>query len=221
MAKQLTQTSASSFLQRRLPAIIWLVAAAALLLVLGGGRGSLGAAAKTTVVTCVPVSAVGQPGRPQAVDIYIRDVVGLFGADVRLGFDPGEVQVIDADAAAAGVQISPVDAFLSPDFVVRRTADNAAGTVWYAATQVTPSQPVTGSGPLARIDFRADRPLTTAITVTLSQLVDRDGRDIAHSSHGCQVTFEEMEQLGRTLFPMIVGSGRRWDFETFAPVIMR
>ena len=102
--------------------------------------GALTVAAKpgsdAAVVRCDPSTLNAYVGMTVSVTIFVQDVVDLYGLDVRLVFDPAYAQVVDTDPTVAGVQIQPLSGFLSPDFVVRRSADNITGLVRYAATQV-------------------------------------------------------------------------------------
>lgn len=108
----------------------------------------------TAVTRCEPLFVAGSVGSTVNVDLYIAHVANLYGADIKYTFDPSIVQVVDADPFIPGVQIQPLGGFLSPDLVIRRDADNATGTIQYAVTQLNPSQPVTGSGSLARVSFQ-------------------------------------------------------------------
>ena len=117
----------------------------------GAVASPVSAPGQGTIVRCEPASITVPVGVVMSLDLYVQDVGDLYGADVRLSFDPAVVRVVDADQNAAGVQIQPLSGFLKPDFVVRKVADNISGTIWYAATQVNPTLPVTGSGSLARV----------------------------------------------------------------------
>lgn len=108
----------------------------------------------TAVVRCEPLFATGSTTANLQVDLYVANVTNLYGADIKFGFDPSLVQVVDVDPFMPGVQIQPLGGFLSPDLVIRRDADNTAGTIQYAVTQLNPSPPVTGSGSLARVTFQ-------------------------------------------------------------------
>jgi hypothetical protein len=122
------------------------------------------------------------------VTLFVENVADLYGADVRLTFDPTVLQVVDADAATAGVQNAPRADLLKPDFVVKRKACNAAspadedckagGLVWYAVTQVNPSAPATGSGALAAITFRRIAPGDAELRISYQELVTRSGQVI-------------------------------------------
>lgn len=146
--------------------------------------GSAGAIAR-----CEPLNASGPFGQDLAVDIYIQDVIDLYGADVQLSFDTGIAQVVDADPNLPGVQIQPLATFMVPGFVIKKEANNSAGTIWYAATQINPSPPVSGSGPLARITFHPVAPGAFTLAVTSAQLSKAGGIPIPVTTVNCSVTF--------------------------------
>ena len=125
--------------------------------------------AEGAVVRCNPAVITASVQSRVSVEIYVENVVDLYGADVRLSFDPALAQVADADPVASGVQIEILRDFLKPDFVVRKIADNTAGTIWYAATQVNPTLPVSGSGALARVTLLPQATGTFTMPVHLSE----------------------------------------------------
>lgn len=169
--------------------------------------GTTTASPEETTVTCSPQNAVGLAGNTVAVDIFIADVVDLYGADVRLGFDTSLAQVVDAEPASPHTtEIEVLDSFLSPDFVVRKIADNMAGTIWYAVTQVNPSLPVSGSGSLARITFQSVQAGSFDLPVTFFQLADPDGFEIVATAADCSVTFVEPEPELSVYVPAIFSS---------------
>ncbi len=92
-----------------------------------------------------PVTLGIAPGQVTAINVVLENAADVYGIDVRARFDPALVEVVDADPAQDGIQMTP-GSFLKPDFVVRNTADNGVGTLQYVVTQVNPTQPATGSG---------------------------------------------------------------------------
>lgn len=142
-----------------------------------------------TVVRCQPSVASGPYTGTLAVDLYIENVTDLYGADLRLSFDYTRTQVVDADPNVAGVQIQLLSGFLSPDFVLRQEADNGAGTARYAATQLNPHDPVSGSGAVARITFQASQAGSFTIPFTYQKLTRRDGTQIPATAQSCTVQF--------------------------------
>jgi hypothetical protein len=137
-----------------------------------------------TWVQVLPAEATYDVGQEIDAEVWIEDVEGLYGAEIHLAFDPDHLQVLDADPVRPGTQVSPSDDLLSPDFVVRNEADNAAGTVWYAVTQLNPSPPVTGSGTLFGLTFVTTSPGDTAVDVTDHVLSDRNAEVLPASTTG-------------------------------------
>lgn len=88
------------------------------------------------------------------VDIVAMNVADLYGAEVKLRYDPTDLTVQDADPDREGVQIIGGQ-LLSVDqgFVVANQADNEAGTVTYAITLLNPAPPIDGTGTLATVTF--------------------------------------------------------------------
>lgn len=141
-----------------------------------------------TLVRCEPVTP-SSSNPTLDVDLYVENVASLYGADIRLSFDTATAQVVDADPNAAGVQIRALNTFLSPDFLLRREANNISGTIWYAATQVNPTLPVTGSGSLARVTFQRVTFGSFTLHFTSKELARRDGTIIPATTQDCTVSF--------------------------------
>lgn len=106
------------------------------------------------------------------VQILINDAVDAYGADVILSFDPAVLEVVDY---ASGQAVQNGGFLVPPLFVVRNVADNVAGTVRYAATQLHPTPPASGSGVLAIVRFRAKSAGTSTLTFTQTDLADLNG----------------------------------------------
>jgi hypothetical protein len=156
-----------------------LVATLALLLVallLSGPLTGTGSAQEGAMVRLEPLP--GQEGAGAiAVAIHIENVTRLYGAEVHLAFDPARLEVQDADPDTEGVQIQAGD-FPSPDFVVQNQADNAKGTIDYAATQLAPREAVDGSGVLATVTVKGKDKGTSSLTFVGAKLADPDGQEI-------------------------------------------
>ncbi len=137
-----------------------------------------GSAQGAARVSLSPASAEVGEGQTAAVQVWVRDVQDLYGLDIRLQFDPNVVEVMDEYPQQAGVQMRPGD-FLSVDFIIRNTADNEEGTLWYALTQVNPTQPRSGSGVVLIIRFKGKQlGETSALTFTRCELATRTGATI-------------------------------------------
>jgi hypothetical protein len=92
-------------------------------------------------------------GQTAPLSVAVTDVQDLYGLELHLRFNPAVVQVADADPGKDGIQVAAGD-FLSADFVAQNRADNQAGTIDYAVTQVNPNEPKSGSGTLVVIRFQ-------------------------------------------------------------------
>lgn len=189
---------------RRTTGHIIVIAVAIVGLIAGLQAPGVGMAQNNTLVRCNPATAVGVMGQPLDVDIYVENVVDLWAVDIRLSFDTSVIKIVDADPNADGVQITPLDDFLSPDFVVRRNGDNAVGTILYVATQVktpeNPANPVSGSGPLARVTFQPLQAGTFTMPITYQKLVHTNGTQIAATAIDCKITFIEIDDLDQLTY---------------------
>ncbi|MGC8877743.1 MAG: LysM peptidoglycan-binding domain-containing protein [Anaerolineae bacterium] len=136
-----------------------------------------------TVVRIQPVTQQVNVGQTATVEIRIENASGLYAADVELRFNPAALQVQDADPGRDGVQIQPGN-FPSPDFVALNSADNAAGVIRYALTQLPPKSPVNGSGLLATVVFRGQAAGTVDLTFSIVNLANAQGQQLPASSQG-------------------------------------
>jgi len=129
---------------------------------------------KALVRTDPAVLEVGK-GQIETLQILLVNAQNVYGIDLQARFDPAMVEVVDADAKQDGVQMFPGD-FLKPDFVVRNTADNKAGTLHYAVTQLNPTPPANGEGVILSIQFLG---MATGVKIALTfvsvQIADRRG----------------------------------------------
>jgi hypothetical protein len=165
------------------------------------------------LVRCEPSVALGPATATLTVDIYVENVVDLYGADIRLTFDTAYAQVIDVDPFMPGVQIQPLAGFLSPDFVVRRDADNTTGLIWYAVTQFNPNPPVSGSGALARVTFQPQSTAAFTMPVTNHQLAAYGGLPISSTAQACTVVFQPCYDVtidGQVNVDDLIAEAVRW-----------
>jgi hypothetical protein len=133
-----------------------------------------------TVVRISPAASTVDPGEVFTVEIWVDDVLDLYGADIQLAFNPAIFEVVDANPSLAGVQITVRYDFLQPAFILRQEADNQAGTIWFAGAQLNPAEPVSGSGVLFEFQLRAKTPGGTALIFTNHQLSAYGGDPIPH-----------------------------------------
>lgn len=159
------------------------------------------ASAQSQATIAVGDAKIGA-GQTGAVVVRIRDVRDLYGADVHLSFDPKVLQVEDANPAKPGVQVQ-LGRLLSADLVVRNLAENAAGTVHVAFTQLSPAAPASGSGDLFSVTFRAlVGSGATDVGISASMLSSRDGIEIPAGSSAGHVTLVAAAQAPATPTPV-------------------
>lgn len=136
-----------------------------------------------THLRVLPADGSYRVDAPLTVEVYVQDVVDLYGADVQLRFDPTLFQVRDADPARSGIQVVIHNELLYPDLLVRGEVDPTTGHIWYAAAQLNPRPPAQGSGRL--FSFTID-PLRTglgAFTIAYQELATRDAELIPVVAH--------------------------------------
>ena len=114
-------------------------------------------------------------GGEQTLDLWLENADQVYGLSIRASFDPAVVAVVDANPAQAGVQLTP-GPFLAPDFLVRNSADNEAGTLEVVLTQVNPTPPVDGTGVVLSIRLRGLAPAAgSLLNIDAVEIVDRRG----------------------------------------------
>lgn len=178
------------------------ILASLMLTVMKSDISSSAAPGQDPMVRCDPEVIAANIGESVSFTIYVEDVVDLYGADVQMSFDPAIAQVVDANPNKGGTQIEILDEFLSPDFVVRDRADNVAGTIWYANTQVNPTQPVSGSGALARVTMESLKAGSFDVIVTSRELARINGTVIPSIARDCRVAFFDPNATLYTYLPI-------------------
>ena len=141
-----------------------------------------------TRITLQPPAAPLSTGDTLVCEVWVENVTGLYGADIRLQFDPAAFQVQDANLALPGVQITTRYDLLQPGIVLYRIADNTAGTIWYVNSQINPAPPVSGSGALFQFELLALKDGNYPVIFTTVLLGDINGEAIAASAQGAPYT---------------------------------
>jgi LysM repeat protein len=163
-----------------------------------GSAGAMAAPSQQseTTVSIQPATQTIHVGETTTVDVQIDNVSNLFGVDLRLSFDPSIVKVVDSNPLVDGVQVEP-GAFLDisggKGFVVDNSADNTAGTINYAATLLSPADPVSGGGPLIRITFEGVGEGESSITLDSVMLSDAKAAEIPAATQNGSITVRGIE----------------------------
>jgi LysM repeat protein len=147
--------------------------------------GAVQANGTTTLVS--PATTEIVVGNKTTVDIRVENVSDLFGVEVHLTFDPALLEVEDADAGKAGVQIEP-GSFINPYFTAQNVVDQGAGKIDYSVSQGPSDTAVSGSGVVATITFEGESAGTSALNITSVVLAAPGGVPISSAKQGGSVT---------------------------------
>lgn len=104
----------------------------------------------------------------------VHEVTNLYGIDLRLGFDPQVLEVVDIDPGKEGIQSTP-GRYPYPELEARNEADNDAGTIWYMVTQLGAREPVSGTGTVVTVRLRGKAAGSGAIVVNQADLASNEG----------------------------------------------
>ncbi|MEK7324970.1 MAG: cohesin domain-containing protein [Chloroflexota bacterium] len=148
----------------------------------------------------LPTLEIGE-GQIETLVIILDHAQDVYGIEVRATFDPAVVEIVDSDPDREGTQMIP-GPFPQPDFLVRNTADNAAGTLQYVATQVNPTLPVNGTGIVLSIQFLGKAlGEQSAFTIDFVDIADRQGRKLSVRAENGILVIVQPKPLMPTLFP--------------------
>jgi hypothetical protein len=145
-----------------------------------------GAAQSTAIVRPDPALLELKPGSEGSVALLFENAQDVYGLEVHLTFDPNLVQVVDSSSGQSGVQVQAAD-WLQGAFVAANRADNASGTLDFAATLLSPSSPVSGSQTFLTITLRAVQVGVSPLKIAAAILATRDGQIIASQWQDGQV----------------------------------
>jgi hypothetical protein len=121
------------------------------------------------------------PGSQGSVSILVENVADLYGLEFHLSFDPQIAEVVDADPAKDGIQITPANAWQG-GFIAVNHADNVSGKIDFAVTLLNPVQPLSGKLTIATITFQAKNPGTSNLNIESAILSTIDAQEIEYTS---------------------------------------
>ena len=112
-------------------------------------------------------------GQSTTVEIWVEEVEDYYGLEVKLRFDPARVSV------PAGACAPLWDVFDEQHhLIVRNSADNQTGQVWYAISNLNPAGPFSGSGRICSLTFVGLANGPAQIEITFAQAANRDGESL-------------------------------------------
>lgn len=140
-------------------------------------------------------------GETAELRVMIAGVTDLAGMEMHLSFDPGLLEVLDANAEQEGIQIASGD-FLAADFVAVNRVDPEEGRIHYAVARMPPSPVASGSGEVAVITVRATGSRDTSLVIDDILLADSDGQVIPVESAESTVTLTPSPSFPTTCWPL-------------------
>ena len=134
------------------------------------------------------------------VDVIAQNVTDLYGAEVKLLYDPSVLAVQDADPDREGLQITTGE-FLPANqgFVVANEADNEAGTVTYALTLLNPATPMNGTGIIATISFEKLQDSPVVIEFEKAKLVASTLQAIPNQTTPLEIGSQEQPEINQPI----------------------
>jgi len=153
----------------------------------------------TTMAACVPAAAPTSStvvrfdapstvaaGSTFTVKVQLDNVKELAGDEVYISFNPAILEAQDADPAKSGIQVA-MGALLKPDFVAQNLVETNRGKISFAVVQLPPNQPVSGSGILATVTFKAKMAGSSPLTFDVVNLANTAGTPIDHAVQNGQI----------------------------------
>ncbi|HJW84828.1 MAG TPA: cohesin domain-containing protein [Anaerolineae bacterium] len=140
-----------------------------------------------TIVRLDPPASEVRAGHLVRLSVRVEDVADLNCVDVQLTYDPAALEPQDAIPLTFGTQIAP-GPFLHADQMMANSAED--GAIHYRVAQLWPNPPVSGSGVIASITFKALRAGSTSVAFesSASSLCDANGAPLAVSEwNGAQI----------------------------------
>ncbi len=141
-----------------------------------------------------------------AVDVTAEGVWNLYGAEVKMKFDPQRVKVVDA-LEVAGVQVKPGEAWSreGQPFIAVNKVD-PSGSIGFTATRVAPARGMYGDIVLFTVTFDVLKDgADGAWSIDSALLVDGDNHAIETTIDGksIQAVIDRNTFVGRALLPAL------------------
>ncbi|MBN1640434.1 MAG: hypothetical protein JXA09_04290 [Anaerolineae bacterium] len=135
-----------------------------------------------------PASTQVGVGATFHMDVRVENIANLYGVETTVRFNPAILEVVDADAGTAGVQVNAGDWWPTGTHIVVNSADNATGLIRFAASLLAPMSPLNGSGDVVSIPFKAKAAGTTPVAFDTAKLVDATATPLSVNMADGQVT---------------------------------
>jgi hypothetical protein len=153
-------------------------------------------AAQAGTILMQPTSTSIAVGESVTVEVWLEDVADYYGIDLRFTFDPDVVQVPSEN-------VRPLwDIFDAANhWTLMNAADNDAGTVQYALTNLNPAEPFTGTGRVCSVIFSGLTSGTTPLAFYYAKGSTRRGASLYPTQIDGQVVVGAGSNLPPTANP--------------------
>ncbi|MFH1086279.1 MAG: cohesin domain-containing protein, partial [Chloroflexota bacterium] len=153
-------------------------------------------ASRTPVLYVQPEASSLAVGAEADIDVMVRDVVNLRGAEFHIQYDPTLIQILDLIPSVAGTQLA-YGGFLTPDSVLQNGVNAGTGMIDFAISQSPATPPRSGTGVIARMRVRALAEGATPLSIRSSRLLDPANQPIGHAAAGGFVAIRTRTVIGR------------------------
>lgn len=154
------------------------------------GKSVYAAGIQSALLTIEPQELFLKPNEKGLFSVWVRGVENLYGAELKVRYDPAIFEVLDGEPSQEGVQVALTDVFRE-GFVAVNQVDQKHGTIIFAATRVNPAPPFQGEGALIQIAVMAKTNGETDITLDGAILANRDGRPIEFEARKAHLKVSE------------------------------
>jgi hypothetical protein len=149
----------------------------------GQGKG-------TALLTLEPQTLFLKPGEQGQISVWVREVADLYGAEIKIRYDPSVLEVVDSDPNRDGVQVTLSEVFRD-GFVAVNQVDNQNGLITVAATRLNPAPPFQGEGELIEITINAKAIGASDLVFDQAILANRNGMPIEFEAQKASFTVNE------------------------------
>ncbi|MBE7471031.1 MAG: hypothetical protein DPW09_35830 [Anaerolineae bacterium] len=119
-----------------------------------------------------------------SASVQVDNVADLLGVELRLRYNPAVAQVIDANPARDGVQVTAGSSF-SSGFIAQNTVDTTNGVISFAA--ITLGSTINGSAELIRVDWQPIAAGSAPLTLENVLLADNNADPIPFTPQNGQL----------------------------------
>jgi len=153
-----------------------------------------------TVVRLEPGQAQLGVNQSMPIQVVVENAANLAAVDILLTFDPALLEVVDADAEEAGIQVE-LGSFLEVSSVLTNTVDQAAGHIRFGYSETPPEANPAASGTIATVTFRGKATGTSPLIFNNVLLADAVAEVIQTTTQDGRVTVIEGETPTETPTP--------------------